>query len=78
MKQERLETILDKNEKVCPICGKVFYNFVKYEWAYKEFDDNWDMRYMCSYSCMMKYREKILPIRVSHRKRVAKTKIKLG
>ena len=66
---------IEKYLKTCPCCGKEFFNYAGNDWAYKEFNENWDLRYTCSYSCLLKFREQVLPNRISRRKRVAKTKI---
>lgn len=50
----------DFNEKVCPVCGKKFLVLSK-DWVYKLYyrkNSTTRYKYVCSYSCMMKGREK--------------------
>lgn len=42
------------NERVCPVCGKLFYCFVVSEWAYHYRDEYNNKRITCSYSCKNK------------------------
>ena len=40
---------------ICPICGKSFYATI--EWAYKYRDrKNYNMKYCCTYHCLMEHK----------------------
>lgn len=46
-------------EKKCDYCGKVFYPTIYH--AYKGTVRTCKMRWFCSYTCMLRYREKYGP-----------------
>lgn len=57
-KRDRKESLLTAGEKLCPICGKVFYVHDAEVWAYKA-GYSWSKRtYFCSWGCMRKAEEK--------------------
>jgi len=41
-------------ERKCPVCGKSIF-ITTSEWAYKRSNGGKAVRYMCSYSCLLKY-----------------------
>lgn len=39
------------NEKVCPVCNKLFYPYISEEWAYQFRNKQGNTVYSCSYTC---------------------------
>lgn len=47
----------------CPICNKVFYIPYTRDWVYKTPNNYYRNRYLCSWSCLNKARQRVTPNR---------------
>ena len=53
-KRDRKESLLTAGEKVCAMCGKVFYVHDAEVYAYKKGYAGYRTTYFCSWGCMRK------------------------